>query len=342
MNDNFNYEPPIIMSDAEKKSHKKIFSKLGFAFLTYMIISQGLSILLEYALYALNPSLLQNSELLLGIASAIQYVVALPILVYFLRDIPKHTPAVNKIEPKTYFKYVTVAMFVMYFGSYISTILMTYMEAYLGTSPENVVNTVLNNTDILFSALVVGIIGPIAEEFMFRKLFIDRLTPYGEAVAIFFPSLMFGLFHGNLYQFFYAFFLGVMFSYIYIKSGKIIYSIALHIFVNLFCGVLPSALYQMLDYEELVELTLSGTLTEEYINANMLPISLLGAYEIVMLVLVGIGLFKFVRNYRNIQINKGTVKFPKGTASEVIFLNAGTIILIAACVLLMAYNTFAV
>jgi membrane protease YdiL (CAAX protease family) len=218
---------------------------------------------------------------------------------------------------------------------------MTIIESSIGRMPENSLDTLLDNSSVLVSALIVGIIGPIFEELMFRKLFIDRLTPYGEAVAILFPSLVFGLFHGNLYQFFYAFLIGMIFSYIYVKTGKIIYSTILHIFINLFCGVLPSLIFKMLDYNDLLELVASGMLTEEYVSANVLPLLLFMLYTYGMLIMVGIGLFVFLKNIKNIYINKGKVRFPKGVGADVMFFNVGTIALIASCILLMAYSIFA-
>ena len=112
-------------------------------------------------------------------------------------------------------------------------------------------------------------------------------------------------------------------------------------FINLFCGVLPAAIFSMLDYEKLIEIVSNGAITEEYVMANLLPLTLFVIYTYGLLALVGIGMFVFLRNIKNIHINKGDVKFPKGTGGEVMFFNVGTILLIASCLLLIAYSTFA-
>ena len=44
---------------------------------------------------------------------------------------------------------------------------------------------------------------------------------------------MFGIWHGNFQQFFFAFFLGVLFSFVYIRTGRIIYTMILHGSLNL-------------------------------------------------------------------------------------------------------------
>ena len=72
----------------------------------------------------------------------------------------------------------------------------------------------------------------------------------------------------------------------------------------------------------------------------MLPIILLGLYEFVMLGLVGIGIFMVTRNLRNIRLNKGEVRFPKGATAEIVFFNAGVISFITVSLLTIAYYTF--
>ena len=114
----------------------------------------------------------------------------------------------------------------------------------------------------------------------------------------------------------------------------------IHIFINMFCGILPSLVFTMLDYNELMTLVESGAITEAYISANALPILLFIIYSYGMLAMVGVGMFVLLRNIKNIQINKGEVRFPKGTALETVMFNAGTIVLVATCLILVALNTF--
>lgn len=330
----------FVMTDKEIKSHKKIFSKLCLSFLSYLVITNGLSIALTYILLAIAPDLLKSGDFSMIASSVIQYAIAFPILWAMLRKMPRQAPFENKLRAKEFLKYAVISVFIMYIGNYISTFLMTYIEAALGSAPENAVDVVLNNTNIILSVIFVGIIGPIVEELMFRKLFIDRLTPYGEITAILLPSLIFGLFHTNLYQFFYAFFLGAIFSYIYLKTGKIIYTIVLHIFINMFFGILPTVIFSNLNYEEFMEIALSGNISEEYIAANLVPLTCLIVYEFLSYALIFAGVITFMRNVRRVVINKGSVRFPKGVAADVIFFNLGAILLITVCLIFTALNTF--
>lgn len=55
---------------------------------------------------------------------------------------------------------------------------------------------------------LISIIGPIFEEILFRKILIDKTIKYGARISIIISALLFGLFHGNVNQFFYAFLMG--------------------------------------------------------------------------------------------------------------------------------------
>jgi membrane protease YdiL (CAAX protease family) len=307
-------------------------------------VSDGLSFAAGYLLREIAPALLKDYNFTLILTSVIQYGIAFPLLWLVLRKIPSKAPTVFKFSNKEFLKYGAVCVLATQVGNYISSFLMVNIESALGRAPENAVNTILDNTSIIIAIVIVGIIGPIIEELMFRKLFIDRLTPYGDMVAVLVPSLIFGLFHANLYQFFYAFFLGAVFSYIYLRSGKIIYTTVLHIFVNLFFGVIPSAILSGFDVEKLIEFAMEGAITEEYkafVTENLGKISFMLIYDFAIYGLLFAGVFVLFRNFRNIAFNKGSVRFPKGVGSDVMFFNAGAITLIAICLILMASNTFA-
>ena len=82
--------------------------------------------------------------------------------------------------------------------------------------------------------LVVGIIGPICEELMFRGIVFHRLKDWVKPqAAITISALLFGIYHGNVVQFFYATCMGVMLAVIYDKTGTLWISIVAHIAANL-------------------------------------------------------------------------------------------------------------
>ena len=85
----------------------------------------------------------------------------------------------------------------------------------------------------LVSIITVGILPAIFEELLFRKFLIDRTIRYGEFISCAMSGIMFGLWHGNFQQFFFTFFVGVMFAFVYIRTGNVIYTMIMHASMNL-------------------------------------------------------------------------------------------------------------
>ena len=82
--------------------------------------------------------------------------------------------------------------------------------------------------------LVTVLVAPIAEELIFRKFMLDRLRIHGERYAVLASALLFGMAHQNGMQFFLAFGLGIVFALVYLRTGKIVYTMLLHGMINLF------------------------------------------------------------------------------------------------------------
>lgn len=91
----------------------------------------------------------------------------------------------------------------------------------------------LYGSGVIVRIITVGILPAIFEELLFRKFLIDRTIRYGEFISCAMSGIMFGLWHGNFQQFFFAFFVGVLFSFVYIRTGNIIYTMIMHASMNL-------------------------------------------------------------------------------------------------------------
>lgn len=125
-------------------------------------------------------------------------------------------------------------------GAIIGAILNFALTLPFGVKPNEstAIAQIMMNSNPVWRIVVVGITAPIVEEMVFRKLLIDRVLKYGELTAILTSGVMFGLFHGNFAQFFFATMIGFFFAYIYIRTGKIWYSMALHACMNLATSVI--------------------------------------------------------------------------------------------------------
>ena len=94
--------------------------------------------------------------------------------------------------------------------------------------------------NVLLLVLAVCVLVPMAEELLFRGVFLSelrRVLPGSLAVVII--ALLFGLAHGNLIQGTYAALAGIGLGFMYLWSGSIYASILMHIFFNFFGTGLP-------------------------------------------------------------------------------------------------------
>lgn len=88
------------------------------------------------------------------------------------------------------------------------------------------------NPVLLIVATVI--LGPIAEEITFRGMTYRRIRYYlGSVPAMLLSSALFGLYHGNVIQFVYAFIVGLLLAWIYEKSASLRLCVAAHMAVNL-------------------------------------------------------------------------------------------------------------
>lgn len=110
-----------------------------------------------------------------------------------------------------------------------SSLFPNAMQAY-----EKLMETAgFTNEPSLFLVLYAVLLGPIEEELTFRGVIFSsakKALPFWAANI--FQAILFGIFHGNLIQGIYAFFVGLFLGYISEKGGSIYLSIFLHILFN--------------------------------------------------------------------------------------------------------------
>lgn len=86
---------------------------------------------------------------------------------------------------------------------------------------------------IWVSILVVGIIGPVLEEFAFRGVFFHGYKRSGRVVAsALLSAFLFGLMHLNFNQMSYAFFVGIVCAFLVDVTGSLLAPIIFHCTIN--------------------------------------------------------------------------------------------------------------
>lgn len=130
----------------------------------------------------------------------------------------------------------------VYIINFLTSILIMLVGSLKGSDVVNPIAEVVGNSTWIWSLIFVGILSPIIEELMFRGIMLNKIRIYGDKVAIITTAILFGLFHANFSQFFYAVALGLVFAYVTLKTRTIKYSIILHIAVNMVGSVIMPAI----------------------------------------------------------------------------------------------------
>lgn len=130
----------------------------------------------------------------------------------------------------------------------ISTVLLTIVYTLLCMPLVTVVNAIsmlfVDNTvvaissDILalpfpVSLLIIAMVGPFSEEFVFRGIMYNSYRKDGNALgAVLLSALVFGFMHMNLNQAGYAFVIGIALALLMIATGSIWAPIVMHFIIN--------------------------------------------------------------------------------------------------------------
>ena len=121
-------------------------------------------------------------------------------------------------------------------------LLLEWISNLLGVSLDAILESGNVDTHSVPMYLYACLLGPVAEEILFRGLVLRSLQPYGKKFAIVISSLLFGLFHGNLMQAPFAFMVGLVMGYVAMEY-HIGWAVALHLINNLvFADLLPRIL----------------------------------------------------------------------------------------------------
>ena len=160
-------------------------------------------------------------------------LIGFPFIWLLMSSIPKVKIEQHSLSFSKWFGFLMMTEALMLAGSLIGNPIHTALTQPFNGGSLNKASELMQDANVFIRTLVVGIGAPVFEELIFRKVLIDRTIKYGEYVSIVMSGIMFGLLHGNFSQFFFAALVGMLFAYVYIRTGRIRYTIFLHMAVNL-------------------------------------------------------------------------------------------------------------
>lgn len=172
------------------------------------------------------------SDVLYGSA----YVAGFVIPVFIFRLVyPKHETLPLEAEPrlpKGSIRLVIASVGITFSAALVSSLIMSIIERITRTTLDIPATEITGAHGVILSFILTGLIPAFVEELLFRGVFLRNLLPYGKTTAVIVSALMFALMHQNFYQFFYTFIGGVVFGYLFIRTGSIWASVLAHMINN--------------------------------------------------------------------------------------------------------------
>lgn len=272
----------------------------------------------------INPGIVKNFNALTIITAICNYVLPFPILLFLMRKMEKQDLEKQKLSLKKFLLYLCIAFTLMWIGNILGVTITSALGSLFGIDINNPVHTLLNSTDIWLNLMLISIVGPIFEEIFFRKLLIDRTIKYGAKVSIILSAVLFGFFHGNINQFFYAFLLGGFFAYVYIKTGKIIYTIILHIFINLMGSVISTFAIK----------SLQALISNSY---GAIDLAVVAIYTLIVILTILFGLIG-LSMFKKAKFNGSKTQIPLKHPLKTSLLNPGMICFIIFYSVVIIFN----
>lgn len=319
------------MEETTMKQAKKTFSRLGWCYIAGTVLMYVLQIGGTYLLNEFKPEWMLSTDIRMIFSVVTTYGCAMPLIALLVKGME-----VTKLEPHKMKWWQFLLAFVMCYSMiFVSNILGNVITALIGLlkggAVQNNLVSVVMSGNLLVNFVAMVIFAPIVEEYVFRKLIVDRTVKYGQSIAILSSGLMFGLFHGNLNQFAYAMVLGCFFAFIYLRTGKLRITIIMHAIVNFMGSTITGGLMKMVRYDELLMLdpndqeTMLAMMTEDIVGWM-----LMGMYFLLLFAIVITGIVFIFLSLGKMKSIPQETDLPKGQRAKALFVNPG---MIAFCVI---------
>ena len=310
----------------EEKSMKKSFSSLGFRFLIGTLVIYAVQMGVMTIVGAVKPEWLQDTTISLILAVLPLYRVGMPVLIAVVKRMPGEAPAKKSITPGQFVLALIMCFALMYCGNLVGTLITTVVGVLKGSAVDNALMTYATGSNMIVTFLYMVICAPILEEYIFRKLIVDRTVKYGQGVAVVLSGLMFGLFHGNLNQFAYAFLLGMFLAFLYVKTGELKVTIGLHMCINFMGAVVSVLLLKAIHLEEYQEVIMNGADSQAVMDYMMKYLPGWIGYMIYVLFILAVlvtGIVLFIVYRKKLKLEPGQIA--KGRRFKTVIGNPGMI-----------------
>lgn len=322
------------------KQARRDFSRIGASLCLMVVVWYALATVLEGALYAAVGGKGETPNWVTYVGSGVPlYLIAMPIAVMLMGKSTVIETRKFDMKPGLFFKLLLMCLPMMWAGSVFGSMLSMALSN--GEATDRVADLAMQTN--IWNVVFLVIVGPIFEEWLFRKQLIDRTRKYGEKTAILLSGLAFGLFHMNLFQFFYAFLLGLMFGYVYTRTSKLRYSTAMHMIINFNGGVLAPWVLTRVDLDQLEKVSEAAengnaAAMEQWASQNVEGLAIMLVYFVLYGAVILAGFVLLIRNFKRFEFYTAPEELPRGTRAKTVCGNVGMIMFIMVTCMLTAVN----
>ncbi|RHK26605.1 CPBP family intramembrane metalloprotease [Bifidobacterium adolescentis] len=319
---------------------RRDFSRIGASLCLMVVVWYALATMLEGALYAAVGGKGETPNWVTYVGSGVPlYLIAMPIAVMLMGKSTVIETRKFDMKPGLFFKLLLMCLPMMWVGSVFGSMLSMVLSN--GEATDRVADLAMQTN--IWNVVFLVIVGPIFEEWLFRKQLIDHTRKYGEKTAILLSGLAFGLFHMNLFQFFYAFLLGLMFGYVYTRTSKLRYSTAMHMIINFNGGVLAPWVLTRVDLDQLEKVSEAAengnaAAMEQWASQNVEGLAIMLVYFVLYGAVILAGFVLLIRNFKKFEFYTAPEELPRGTRVKTVCGNVGMIMFIMVTCMLTAVN----
>ncbi len=227
---------PIMLPQKPPKARLHV-GIIAFAAALVILLASVVQVIAHSFILEAYPAIAENDWYMWALSGLPMYLVAMPIAYLLLLTVPKRAPQKQKLNPLMWVGFLCLCFALSFASNFLGQYVNDLVYNTLGLEVENELEQMTVTTPLGINILFVGILAPVFEELFYRKAVIDRLRRYGDLPAVLISGLIFGLIHGNLSQVFYATSVGMLLSFIYIRTGSVLYTISIHSAFNMIGGV---------------------------------------------------------------------------------------------------------
>lgn len=243
----FFYPPADYVSPEEKKKIRHEYNVIGIVLLlllvSMLVICNGAFMILD----AMGYEIVYNKDgtavyglwdmIIGGCFPALIAMVIFLGYCFFTKYDPRELFSTKQVRAGETLRYAVIVLFLQQVSLICSLFIGGGLDSIGLYVPS--VNYTVEHEPMVYLAELLGTIflAPIGEELIYRGIVLRCSARISQRFAIFFSAFIFGIMHGNPYQFVLGFLLGIPLAMVTLKTGSVIPAIICHITNNLAASV---------------------------------------------------------------------------------------------------------